>query len=67
MKTYAIGDVHGCFDTLEQLLQQIPNKSRLVFIGDIVNRGPNLLKPSVPSCVWETALSVCSGTTSSIF
>ena len=66
MKTYAIGDVHGCFDTLEQLLQQIPNKSRLVFIGDIVNRGPKSLE-SVPSCVWETALSVCSGTTSSIF
>ena len=44
MKTYAIGDVHGCFDTLEQLLQQIPNKSRLVFIGDIVNRGPKSLE-----------------------
>ena len=44
MKTYAIGDVHGCFDTLEQLLQQIPNKSRLVFIGDIINRGPKSLE-----------------------
>ena len=44
MKTYVIGDVHGCFDTLEQLLQQIPNKSRLVFIGDIVNRGPKSLE-----------------------
>ena len=44
MKTYAIGDVHGCFDTLEQLLQQIPNKSRLIFIGDIINRGPKSLE-----------------------
>ena len=44
MKTYAIGDVHGCFDTLEKLLQQIPNKSRLIFIGDIINRGPKSLE-----------------------
>ena len=44
MKTYAIGDVHGCFDTLEKLLQQIPNESRLIFIGDIINRGPKSLE-----------------------
>lgn len=44
VKTYAIGDVHGCFDTLEKLLQQIPNESRLIFIGDIINRGPKSLE-----------------------
>lgn len=44
MKTYAIGDVHGCLDTLDQLLSQLPEKCRLLFIGDIVNRGPKSLE-----------------------
>lgn len=33
MKTYAIGDVHGCFDTLEQLLQQIDQLKELAFLA----------------------------------
>jgi serine/threonine protein phosphatase 1 len=47
-RAYVIGDVHGRFDLLKQLLEAIhedlrrhpPNKALLVFVGDLIDRGP---------------------------
>jgi bis(5'-nucleosyl)-tetraphosphatase (symmetrical) len=40
---WAIGDLQGCLDPLQALLARIPAGERLVFVGDIVNRGPQSL------------------------
>ncbi len=40
----AIGDLQGCFESLTGLLEQLPAASPLIFLGDIVNRGPDSLK-----------------------
>ncbi len=43
MATYVIGDLHGCFDQLQQLLDLInfdPNHDHLWFTGDLINGGP---------------------------
>jgi len=47
MATYVIGDIHGCFLTLQKLLQRIQFSSpqdRLWLVGDLIGRGPRSLQ-----------------------
>lgn len=37
--TYIIGDVHGEFDSLRILVDKLPKDSKLIFVGDLVDRG----------------------------
>lgn len=48
-RVYAIGDIHGRNDLLQQLIEQIidddaergDSKSEIIFLGDLVDRGPD--------------------------
>ena len=42
-KVFAVGDIHGCFQKLERLMNRLPvdpEKDFLIFLGDYLNRGP---------------------------
>ena len=47
MKTYAIGDLQGCAHEAQVLLNRIaedaPGGARIIFVGDLINRGPESL------------------------
>lgn len=46
MSTFIVGDIQGCFEPFQHLLEQVkfnPDKDRLWSVGDLINRGPGNL------------------------
>lgn len=44
---YVIGDVHGCYDEMMELINEIEKKdenARIIFVGDFIDRGPKVDK-----------------------
>jgi serine/threonine protein phosphatase 1 len=43
MRRLIIGDIHGCYDELQELLQQagLSSQDEIIAIGDLVDRGPD--------------------------
>lgn len=49
-RTLIIGDVHGCYRELRDLVKKAkmdPDRDRILFIGDLINKGPD------SKAVWE--------------
>jgi len=68
MSTYLIGDIQGCYDSLQRLLETIhfdPVNDRLWSCGDLVNRGGKslevlrLLKALGRQSVLRSATTIC--------
>lgn len=56
MNTFAISDIHGCHDELMALFARLPiepERDRLVFLGDYVDRGPNSRKVVEQVMAWQ--------------
>jgi len=39
---WVIGDVHGCADALQALVERLPSTDLLILCGDVINRGPQI-------------------------
>lgn len=46
MRTFAISDIHGCLDELDELLALInpTKKDTIIFLGDYIDRGPKSME-----------------------
>ncbi len=53
---WVIGDVHGCAEALGRLVATLPPDERLVFCGDVINRGSHI--EATMERVWDL---VCRG------
>jgi len=43
-RVFVVGDIHGCLEMLQRLMDKIPwhpDKDRLIFLGDYIDRGEN--------------------------
>lgn len=48
---WVIGDVHGCYQAMDRLLGLLPQTDHVVFCGDVVGRGPDIVKSA--ERVWQ--------------
>ena len=58
-KHFVIGDVHGEYDMLLELVERLPKDAKLIFVGDLVDRGRK--SREVVAFVRENAFAVVRG------
>jgi len=58
-KHYVIGDIHAEYKTLLRLVSKLPTDARLIFVGDLVNRGKH--SKEVIEFVRKNAYAVVKG------
>jgi serine/threonine protein phosphatase 1 len=70
IRVYAVGDVHGCLHALDRLLDAIEKdlsrdqvESHLIFLGDLIDRGPHsagvidrVLERGLPTDRWDCVM-----------
>jgi serine/threonine protein phosphatase 1 len=64
-KTYVIGDIHGCIETLKELYNRLEPDSIVYSVGDLVDKGPNSLEV-VDFCI-ENDIKVIMGNHEHLF
>jgi bis(5'-nucleosyl)-tetraphosphatase (symmetrical) len=59
-KTFIIGDVHGCIDELKELVQLLApdTDDQLIFIGDLIDRGPDSIGVVRQVVQWSKQLNI---------
>ena len=55
VRHWVIGDVHGCAEALRALLALLPSRDRLIFCGDVINRGPRI--DAAMELAWQQVVS----------
>lgn len=56
MKTFVFSDIHGCYDEFMGLFQQLPlqpERDRVVFMGDYIDRGPDSKRVIEQMMAWQ--------------
>lgn len=51
--SWQVGDIHGCYDTLLELLRKLeyrPRHDNLILVGDLVNKGPKSQQVGAVRC-----------------
>lgn len=57
--TIILGDIHGCFNTMVRLLNRAPKGVKVVFHGDLIDRGPHSRK--VVEFAMQNGIATCCG------
>lgn len=62
MATYLVGDLQGCYDELQRLLEKVQfdsTQDQLYLVGDLVARGINLSNACALSNLWVNLPKRC--------
>lgn len=58
-QTLVIGDIHGCLNELKEMVSMVPEDTKIISCGDLIDRGPDSEKV-VQYCI-DNGVQVCLG------